>query len=816
MQGIGEDLRYALRLALRRPALTAVTILMLAIGVGSNTAIFSLVNAALLRPLPVPNSERLVRLFGATDVRAFDVISYPNAVDFVSRSRTLHSLAIHQQTFVASGLGDATETAAIELVSGNYFSTFGVPAALGRVIQPDDDQLNAGQPVAVISDRWWRTRFGASPAVLGSPVYLNGAAFSVIGVAPAAFRGSYDALGTDMWVPLMTYGTVRPRGLDITNRGWGWLYSTGRLREGVAIEQARAELAGIASALRREHASQNDNLKVSLVRALAIPEDMAPMLQRVLIFALIVAGLALAGACANIANVQLAGVIGRRREIAIRQAMGATRARVMRQWIAESILLACTAAAVGLLLAVWTQDAILMLRPPVPGLQNLDPNVVFDWRVLSFAAALAMLTTVLFGGLPAYRATCFEVTAPLKEDGVTSIGGRRRSLAQRILLVTQVAVSLALLVSAGLLVRSIAAVGAFPLGFNASNLVIAEAEPGGLNYNAARRRVYYRETMERVRALPGVSAVTFGAVVPLGDARESRGVAIEGYTPPDGKRFISIATNLVATNYFDVMSIPIVGGRGFAPGDGDDEAAVVAVVNETMARRYWRDGDPIGRQIQLGNAPPVQVVGVAKDIPYYAVGEPPRPYLYLPFGPITMDTLAFHVRATGNVGLAQALRRELRATDSRIRVPVVMGYEELRQIPLYPSRVMATVSSAFGVMTLLLTLVGLYGVVVYSVSQRTREFAVRMALGARPGDILRGVLRGAVGMTAVGVVIGVAVAAMLARLLRGFLFGVSTFDPVTFGSCAAILVVIALTAAYVPARRATRIDSAAALTGRVG
>ena len=814
MRNLGLDVRYAVRLAFRRPTLTIVTILTLAVGVGGNTAIFSLVNAALLRPLSVPEPDRLVRIFGATDVGAFDVLSYPNAIDLAARSTTLRSLALHQQAFVASGLGDATETGVIELVSGNYFSTFAISAAIGRVVQPQDDQLNSGQQIAVISDRWWRTRLGASTSVLGSPVYLNGAAFTIVGVAPETFRGSYEALGTDMWVPLMTYNTLRPRGVDITARGWGWLYATGRLREGAAVEQARAELPGIASALVREYPRQNEPFTVNVVQALAIPESMAPALQRVLAFALIIVGLALAGACANIANVQMAAVIARRREIAVRQALGATRQRVLRQWLTENAFLACVAAVAGLLVAVWVRDAILALRPPVANLQNLDPNLTYDWRVLGFTAVVAMLATALFGALPAWRATCIDVIAPLKEEGITATNSWRRSLSQSALVIAQVAVSLALLVSGALLVRSVAAMSAVDLGFETSNLVIAHPDPTGLNYEPSRRRAYYRETQQRVRTLPGVSDVTFAAVVPLGDVRESRGVAIEGYSSPDGKRFISIPMNVVATNYFDVMKIPIVRGRGFVASDGDDRAAVVVVVNDTMARRFWPDGNALGRRIRLGETP-VEVIGVAKDIADHAIGEAPHPYFYLPFGPITMDSLAFHVRAVADVALTQALRRELRAADPRIRLHAIMPYEQVRQIPLYPSRVMATLSGAFGIMTLLLTVIGLYGVVTYAVSQRKREFAVRVALGARPIDIVRRVLKGAVQMMIVGVALGIAVALLLARLLQGFLFGVSRFDVLTFGWLTATLMTIALIAAYLPARRAAKMDVAAALTGRI-
>jgi predicted permease len=815
MQSFRQDLQYAVRLALRRPALTLVTILTLGIGVGGNTATFSVVNALLLRPLPVPEPERLVRVFGATDQRPFDVMSYPNALDFGARAKTLASLAIHQQTFVAAGLGDALDTAAVELVSGNYFSTFRVAPALGRGLQPEDDRLESPELVAVISDGWWRTRFGASPAVLGTTVHLNGTAFAIVGVAPASFHGSYDAFGTDLWVPLMAHSVVRPRANEITNRGWGWLNATARLQPGASPEQAHAEVNGIAVAMRDEYDRGTRGLAANVVPAQALPEEMLPTLRRVLIFALAVVGLALAAACANIANAQLATVISRQREIAVRLAMGATRQRVLRQWLTESLLLGIAATMVGLLIALWAHDALLTLRPPQSDFQNLGTNISLDWRVLGFAAGVAGLVTVLFGGLPAWRAARIDVTTPLKEDGSTTTGSRRRSLAQGTLVVAQVAVSLTLLVSAGLLIRSLNAATSFDVGFDPTGLVVAPADVSGLSYEPARTRAYYRDTLDRVRALPGVTAATLAAVVPLGDSRESRGVIIDGHSAADGSRFISTANNIVATNYFDVMGIPIVRGRGFVAADGDDTAPTVTVINETMARRYWA-GDAVGRQIRLGNnTPPIEVVGVAKDISYYTIGEAPRPYFYVPFGPVVGSSLVFHVRTDGaRAGLAALLRRELRAPDMRIRVSYAMSYGDARQVPLYPSRAMAAISTIFGLLALLLTMIGLYGVVMYAVSQRTREFAVRMALGAQPSDILRGVVGHGVAMAVAGIALGIGGAVMLARTLQGFLVGVSILDPLTFAGWGVVLLAVAAIASYVPARRATRIDPAAALSGR--
>jgi putative ABC transport system permease protein len=614
----------------------------------------------------------------------------------------------------------------------------------------------------------------------------------------------------------MAYSTVRPRGLQITSRGWGWLNATARLVPGASIAQAHAELNTVAAALATEFPQSSQGLSANVVPAQALPEEMAPTLQRILMFALLVVGLALAAACANIANAQLATVISRQREIAVRLAMGATRGRIVRQWLTESVLLAVAATAIGLLIALWARDALTLLYPPHPELSNIGPNLVLDWRVLGFAALVAGMVTILFGGWPAWRAARVDVTTPLKEDGNTATGGRRRAFAQGALVVVQVAVSLTLLVSAGLLIRSLSAASAFDIGFDTTGLVVAQAETSGLGYPSAQTRTYYRDTMERLRGLPGVRDVTFSAVVPLSDSRETRGVAIDGHTGRNGSRFISIDTNVVATNYFAVMGIPIVRGRGFIASDGDDQAAPVAIVNETLARRYWPEGNAVGKQMSLGgNTPPVEIVGIARDITYYSIGEAPRPYFYVPFGPVVMGGLIFQLRtSSADVTLPNTLRRELRAADSRIRVPMAISFAEARQMPLYPSRAMAAVSSTFGVLALMLTTIGLYGVVMYAVSQRTREFAVRMALGARPGDIMRGVVRHGLAMAGAGLMIGAAGAVLLARLLRGFLIGVSVSDPLTIAGWCVVLAAVALVASYLPARRATHIDPAAVLSGR--
>jgi predicted permease len=687
----------------------------------------------------------------------------------------------------------------------------GLPPAAGRLLGADDDREEAGNRVAVVSTRWANTRLGGANAAIESTIHLNGAPFTVVGVTPPTFHGSYDALGTDVWVPLMTYQIVRPRPTKITQRGWGWLSATARLAPGVSREAAQAEVDGVVAALKTEFARNHDGLGVMLTTATSMPESMGRVLGQVLLFGLIIAGLTLAAACANVANAQLATVLQRHREVAVRLAMGATRGQILRQWLTESLVIAAIATGAGLLAALWISESVVALRPP-QGLDNFAPSFAVDWRLLLFTAALMVAAALTFGGLPALRASRLDIATPLKDENSTTVGGRRRWWLQAALVAAQVAISLALLVSAGLLIRSLSSARLFDVGFNTRNLTIAAAGTGGLSFSPEQSREYYEQTTERVRALPGVTDVALAAVVPLGTSSESRGVIIDGYTPPNGRSYVSTANNIVGPGYFAFMGIPIVRGRAFVDSDFAAGAPLVAIVNETMARRYWADGNPLGRILRSDPKTTIEVVGVARDISYYNAGEPPMPYLYVPTGPLGTDIgMSFHVRTAGpDPGLPRALRRELRAIDPRVNVEAG-SYEQLRQVKLYPQRAMAGISMAFGVVVLLLAAVGLYGVMSYVVSSRGREFAVRLALGARPAGLVREVLRQGLVWCGTGLAAGALMAAVIGRFLRGFLFGVSPHDLASYGGGVIVLVATALLAAYLPARRVIRIDPSAAL-----
>ncbi|MGE0362327.1 MAG: ADOP family duplicated permease [Vicinamibacterales bacterium] len=806
-----RDARHALRVMAGWPVLTATTVLTLALGIGGATAMFSIASALLLRPLPVPAPERLVRVFGTTESRALGIASYPNLRDAGDQARSFSAFAIHQQAFAAYGLGEDTTSAATELVSGTYFATFGVAPRLGRAIGAADDTAGAPQQVAVVSDAWWRSHLGADPAVLGRIVHLNGAPFEVIGVAPASFRGSYDAAPTDLWVPLMTYGTVRPRGIDAQRRNWGWLQASARLAAGATVASAQAEMETLATALVAAFPAENQNLRFTVVPASAAPEAMTPLLTRVLAFALLVTALALAAACANVANAQLATVADRAAEIAVRMAMGASRRDVARLWLVETLVVTLAAGAVGLLAAVWLRDGFLALQP-LTGRPNFAPTVDLDWRVGALVALLVALAAAASGVLPALRAAATDPARSLQEGAGTTVSRPRGRWLASGLVSSQAAVSILLVALAALLGRSVAASTWFDVGFSTGRLVVATANTSGLGLDEARSRAYHEDTMRRVRALPGVEAVTAAAVVPLGGNDEQRGIAIEGYTPPSGDAFVPVATNVVWPGYFEMMGIPVVRGRTLAAADGRPDAPLAVVVNETMARTYWPGAEAVGRRLRFGDTP-AAVVGVARDITYYALGEPPMPYLYVPFGPVPFpDGLTFHVRtATAGVAVERQLAAELRRLDARVRIVNAMRYQDLRAEALFPARAMAALSGGFGLLALLLFLAGTYGVTAHAVAARRREFALRLALGAVPGELRGAVVRQAIGWGAPGVAVGIAVTLAIAQLLRAFLFGVTTADPWSIGAAVLAVIATAAVAAYVPARAVVRADVVAQL-----
>src|SRR5437867_1563425 len=753
-----QDVRYGLRMLADRPGFTIAAVLILALGIGANTAVFTFMNSLFLRPLAVPDPERVVRLYGSgQDVRRFDAFSYANYRDLRDRSRSFEALAAHGYSAAGLSLGGDTENAYGELVTGNYFSAMKVQPVLGRVLTPEDDQKPGGHPVVVISHEMWLRRFGSVPDILGRIIYLNGHAFTVVGVMPERFKGSYGALAAEFWAPMMMYEQLRPRGLPIDQRGWGWLSGTGRLKAGVTIEQANRELAQLSKQLEQEYPGPNRNLVFQLYAAKALPASFHEGASRILAFFMAVVALVLLVACANVAALLLARVVSREREIAIRQSLGASRSRLVRQWLAETLVLSLLGGCAGLVVAGWANRGALFLVPPALG--EFSPETGLDWRVLVFASGVMLLTSMVIGIAPAMRAGRTDLAESLKQQGTASQGAGRNRL-HAVLVAVQVTASLVLLVVAGLLLRSLRESEMFNPGFRSDKLLLTclDVSLRRHGFNEERAAAFCKELAGRLQSLPGVESVTWATVVPLGGSRESNSYRIEGHEPPAGRQAFSISSNAVGPGYFSTMGIPIIEGRPLDERDDAPNAKPVIVINETMARRFWPGQSAVGKVIQSGtNGPMLEIVGVARDIKYYTLAEDPRPYVYKPLGQSYLSNLTAHLRTAGNpANLKPAVQRVVENLDRRMASHGTITLSELRRVPLFPGRAMATISTLFCLITLVFTAVGLYGVVSYSVSRRTREIGIRMALGAQPRGIVRLMLTVGILPTATGVIAGIA------------------------------------------------------------
>jgi putative ABC transport system permease protein len=813
MDTLWQDLRFGLRLLRKNPGFTLVAIITLALGIGANTAIFSFVNSLFLRPLAVADPDRVVRLYGEdSGGRRFGSLSYPNYVDLRDRSQTLEALAAHGQVEASVGRGATAENLEGEVVTGNYFTLLGVNAMLGRTLLPEDDIAPGAHPVVVISRSFWQRRLGADPNAVGQTLYINAHPFTVVGVMPENFKGTYQSFAADFWVPVMMQAQVRPRGFPLDTRGWNWIGSTGRLKPGVTLAEAQAEFDHLANELGENYPQANQGLTgFRLYPASALPEELRQGAAGMLRFFMAVVGLVLMAACANIASLLLARMAGRRQEVAVRQSLGATRSRLVRQWLTESLLLALAGSVIGLIFAVWAADALMLLVPP--DFASFSPALRLDGRVLAFTLIVSMAAGVLCGLFPALRASKADLVAALKEGGITAVSNRHRSRLQQAFVVVQVAISLVLLAAAGLLLRSLHNSAAFDPGFKTDNLLLARLDVGRLGYTQERGQAFYRELGERLKQLPGVSAVTSAIIVPLGPGSETGGYRIPGQVPPNGDALFSIGRNVVGPDYFATMGIPLVSGRDFEARDAEPGARPVIVINETMAREFWPDGNAIGQSIQVGSRGPMaEIVGVARDIKYYTLAEEPQPYLYTSAAQFYSPGLTMHIRTAGDPArLTQAVRQEVESLDPNVVISNLTTFAELRQVPLFPGRAMATVSSLFGLLTLMLAGVGIYGVTSYMVSQRTREVGIRLALGAQRRDVFRLVIGQVAAMVVSGIGLGLIAALGLTRFLSSLLYGVSATDPLTFAAVATMLLLVALVACYLPARRAMKIDPMVAL-----
>ena len=820
MQTIWQDLRYGARMLLKNPGFTLIAVITLALGIGANSLIFNLVNALLLRPLPVENPERLAAVYTSDfSSTQYGASSYPDYVDFRDRNQVFSGTVAYTITPFSLNVDGTNERAFGEIVSGNYFSTLGVRLALGRGFLPEEDRTPGERPVMVISHKLWQSRFGGDPAVAGRTVKLNGHPFTIVGVAPEKYLGSLRGIGADLWAPAMMMKQALPGSDNLVERGNRSFFVIGRLKPGVTLDQARANFHGIAQQLFKEWPQRWNNIRneprvISLLpegEARVMPDFRTPL---VIFMAMLmtVVGLVLLIACANVANLLLARATARRKEIAIRLSLGAGRGRLIRQLITESVMLALLGGGAGLLIAIWGTGLLMAFKPPAPIPIEIDLGA--DWRVLGFTFGLSLLTGVLFGLAPALAASRPDLVASLKDEaGAGSGRGRLRGA----LVIAQVALSLMLLICSGLFIRSLRNAGSIDPGFDADNLLMMSMDLQLQGYTETAGRNFSGQLLDRVRALPGIASASLAEYLPLGLGGSRRGVTIEGYTAQPGES-TEIGSAAVAPGYLETLRIPLLRGRAFSEQDREGSPGVV-MINEAFARRYWPGQNPIGKRIQMGagprganTSPYLEVVGVVKDGKYVTLGEEATPFFYMNLAQHYQSSPALIVRTRGNpVDSLPAVRNEVAALDKTLPLYDVKTMRQHLGLALLPARLAGSVLGVFGLVALILAAAGIYGVMAYSVAQRTREIGIRMALGATAGAVLKLVVRQGMTMTLTGVTLGLIASLALTRLMKTLLFGVSATDPLTFIVIALLLTIVALLACWIPAQRAAKVDPMVAL-----
>ena len=815
-----QDLRYGLRQLWKSPGFTLTVVFTLALGIGANTAIFSLFNALVLRPVSAKDPASVVNVYRTVEnEERFGVFSYPEYRGYREHNTVFSGLAAFtgaQVTLTGSGensaASDSGETLQAQLVSGNYFSVLGAGASAGRMFIAEEDQTPNARAVVVLSYDLWRGRFQSDPNIVGSTLKLNSIPYTVVGVAPRGFGGTVSD-PPDVWVPLMMLGQVRPGANLLEDREYMSLQLVGRLKPGKRREEAQAELTVLAQKFAQNGASareKNHNAGVTVTAGEFLnPQEQSDVLP-LAVLVMTAVGLVLLIACANVGNLLLAKGASRQKEIGIRLSLGASRGRLVRQLLTESMLLSLAAGVGGVLLALWIADVLLASVHP-PGLHRVALDVRPDLRVLGFTLFLSVMTGLICGLVPALRSSKQELAAAVKDEW-RAFGGRvSKSRLHGALVIAQVAVSLILLVGAGLLIRALEKAQGVSPGFEMKNVLVVSTNMQLRGYDAARAREFLRELEERLAGLPGVQSTGLARTAPLGSSFAITRIAVEGREAAPGARPALVNFNTVSPGYFETLKIPIVRGRGFSAQDVAQEARV-AVISEALAKRYWPGEDPIGKRFNSGGASAYrEVIGVAKDARNVHLWSGDEPYLYLPVTPAEFSDMQLFVRTDHNASAVMgAIADSIRTMDSSLRVST-HRLEENLALWIWPSQLGAALAATLGFFALFLAAAGIYAVMAYAVTQRTREIGIRVALGSQNSDLLKLLLGEGMVLVGIGAAIGLLAAGGGSRLLAKFLYGLSAVDGLAFAGVSVLLTVVALLACWIPARRAMRVDPMVAL-----
>jgi len=806
-----QDARFGLRMLRRSPGFSLLAILCLTLGIGANAAVFSWIEGILFRPYPaVAHQERLVAIGGTSrDEPRGTPLSWPDFQD-LQRSCTLcETLFVSKITGTTLSIGDRAERTTGSIVSANYFDAIGVPPMLGRGFLPGEDQGQSAHPVAMISYQLWQGRFRGDPQIVGKTQRLNGVIHTIVGVAPEGFYGTFVGWGMNFWVPASMEDIFESGGYKLEDRGARWIEAYARLKPGVTFAQAQQEFAAISGRLEAEYPATNRGRAIRFWPLWQTPFNNAGTLLPTLEIMLVVVAFVLLIACANVGNLLLVRSFTRRHEMSVRLAVGAGRARLWKQLLTEGLVLSLFGAAGGLLVAYWCRHALVLLFPARGGVQMHLPGEI-DWRVLALSAGVCLATTLLMGLVPALQTGKIDLAQSIKMESASVVGGRGRAWVRSGLVLVQVSLSFVLLVGAGLLMQSLLKVRTASPGFNTRGVQDTAIDLVSAGYTPARAQTFQDALLERVRALPGVESAAFAKMTPLSYVSSATApIVVDGYQPPP-EESPTVEYNELGDNYFVTMGIPLVAGREFTRAD-DEKAALVAVVNETMAQRYWQGRSPLGQRLQLKGRW-MQVVGIAKDSKYSSVREKPTPFFFVPLRQNSLRGSVLNIRTPlAPQTMATAIAREVHALDSNLAPYEVITMQEQLDRSTSAQMVAVTLVGILGTLALVLAAIGLYGVMSYAVSQSTRELGLRMALGAGASNLLRLVLSRGLALTGAGVLLGAATALLLTRLLGNLLYKVSPRDPVAFGCAFAVMALVSVAACLLPAWRAARTDPMRAL-----